>query len=333
MSNKIVNNGKEFTGSLFGSEGAIKEVSVINDIPKTAQDARSRVEDIPLNKIRSYGNRDTELKNIKKIIKAAGGINGNLFQEPRVARILDPETSEYEYLLWDGDHSKAIFTNLYPGEKTMPCKVAEVKSMKEVHDLFVQSNAKCRTAITSEQIFVNAVLAGVHKAIRNKRKLEKAGLYVYCSSEEGGKQGNVDGFKVKINGAQRCFRASGDEECNVESFVRPAVDLVSKMNHFQPSELMPAELLEALTMIYVSYNKLRQSGIDHEKFKEWFLDSSKQKTVKAFATSLKKQGGDKVNHAALSIAKGIISEMRQSPNFSKMTSASLNRKFARKKKK
>ena len=105
------------------------------------------------------------------------------------------------------------------------------------------------------------------------------------------------------------------------------------MNHFQSSELMPAELLEALTMVYVSYTKFRQSGVDHERFKEWFLDSSRQKTVKAFATSLKKQGGDKVNHAALSIAKGIISEMRQSPSFSNVTAASLNRKFAKKKKK
>lgn len=333
MSNKIVNNGKVFTGSLFGAEGEIKEVNVIKDIPRTASDARNRVEDIPLDRIRSYGNRDTELKNIKKILKQAGGINGNLFQEPRVARILEPETGEYEYLLWDGDHSKAIFTNLYPGAKTMPCKVVEVKSMKEVHDLFVQSNAKCRTAITSEQIFVNAVLAGEHDAIKNKQKLGKAGLYVYCSSEEGGRQGDTSGYKVKINGAKRCFKASGNEECDVETFVKPAVDLISEMNHFQSDELMPAELLEALTMIYVSYAKLRQSGINHERFKEWFLDSSKQKTVKAFATSLKKQGGDKVNHAALSIAKGIISEMRQSPSFCSVTAASLNRKFARKKKK
>ena len=319
MSNKIVNNGKEFTGSLFGAEGEIKNINVIQDIPKTASDARSRVEDVPLNKIRSYGNRDTELKNIKKILKQAGGINGKLFQEPRVARILEPETGEYEYLLWDGDHSKAIFTNLYPSAKTMPCKVVEVKSMKEVHDLFVQSNAKCRTSITSEQIFVNSVLAGEHTAIQNKKKLKKANLFVYCSSEEAGRQGDTSGYKVKINGAKRCFKASGGEECDVETYVRPAVDLISKMNYFEPDELIPAELLEALTMIYVSYTKLRVSGVDHQKFKEWFLDSSKQKTVKAFATSLKKQGGDKVNHAALSIAKGIISEMRQSPVFCKVT--------------
>jgi hypothetical protein len=333
MSNKIVNNGKVFTGNLFGAEGEIKEINVIKDIPKTASDARSRVEDVPLDKIRSYGNRDTELKNIKKILKQAGGINGNLFQEPRVARIPLAETGEYEYLLWDGDHSKAIFTNLYPGARTMPCKVVEVKSMKEVHDLFVQSNAKCRTSITSEQIFVNAVLAGEHEAIKNKQKLAKAGLYVYCSSEEGGRQGNIDGLKVKINGAKRCFKVSGNEECDVETYVKPAVELIAEMNHFEPAELMPAELLEALTMIYVSYIKLRESGINHQKFKKWFLDSSKQKTVKAFATSLKKQGGDKVNHAALSIAKGVISEMRQSPTFADVTAGQLNRKFARKKKK
>ena len=333
MSNKIVNNGKVFTGSLFGAAGVMKGVSVIKAIPKTALEAMGPVEDVPLNKIRSYGNRDTELKNIKKIINQAGGINGNLFQLPRVARILDSETGEYEYLLWDGDHTRAIFVHKYPRSKTMPCNVVEVSSMKEVHDLFVQSNAKCRTAITSEQIFVNAVLAGEHEAIQSKRKLEKANLYVYCSSEDGGRQGDTAGYKVKINGAKRCFKASGGEECNVVTYVKPAVDLISKMNHFQEDELMPAELLEALTMIYVSYTKLRESGINHRKFKEWFLDSSKQKTVKAFATSLKKQGGDKVNHAALSIAKGIVSEMRQSPVFRKMTAGQLNRKFATKKKK
>lgn len=333
MSNKIVNNGKVFTGSLFGADGAIKNVNVIEDIPRTAEDFKERIMNVPLDKLRSFGNRDTELKNIKKIIFQAGGINGRLFNPPVVARISNSETSEPEYVLIDGDHRRALYAGYYSDAKTIPCHVIEVDSMKEVHNHFVQSNAKCRTAITSEQIFVNAVLAGEHDAIQDRKKLRKANLYVYCSSEEGGRQGDITGYKIKINGAKRCFKASGGEECDVETYVQPAVDLISKMKYFEPDELMPAELLEALTMIYVSYPKLRVSGVNHQKFKQWFLDSSKQKTVKAFATSLKKQGGDKVNHAALSIAKGIISEMRQSPVFCKVTTGQLNRKFARKKKK
>ena len=70
MSNELVKDGKPWNSPLIGNGGAIKTVNVISPMPKTVKDFGKNLQDVDVSRIRSFANRDTEVKAIKKIINA-----------------------------------------------------------------------------------------------------------------------------------------------------------------------------------------------------------------------------------------------------------------------
>ena len=313
MSNNVVKNGVAIKNPLFGPSGEIKKVNTVVPLPQSAASLVQEFEDIRLDELISIGNRDTNVKDIKKVLTNGGGINGNLWQPPRVARVQGCPRP----ILYDGDHSRAIYVATNPAATTIPCRVVHLKSKSEVHHLFVQANARCRTSINAETVFVNKVLAGEADDIYNASLLKAAGLYVYCSSELEGKQGDLSpaGQRIKIGGALRCFERSGRTTSEVKKYVRPAVKTISGMNNYSRVKRIPAELLEALTMVYVEYPDFMPGGTLGKSFSDWFFDASKRRKVAEFGSDLKKQGGNVVNAAAHSTAKGMIQELQKDPLF------------------
>ena len=262
MSNALVKDGKPWNSPLIGNGGAIKTVNVISPMPKTVKDFGKNLQDVDVSRIRSFANRDTEVKAIKKIINARGGIDGRIARLPRGAIVKgDPDKTVWVY---DGDHTRHIWLAMNPAEKTMPMHVIEVESPKEVNELYINNNKTGKTKITTEQEFVNLFHCGDTEVIKKADFAKKVGLHVYCSHEPGGRVGELTGPKVRVNTLGKLVAA-----CKTSHIpAKEAVDLVSQMTGFDQQKEVHLHLTLALTMLNECFPSL--VGKQRNKFRAWF---------------------------------------------------------------
>tara|TARA_B100000927_G_C16453090_1_gene464669 strand:- start:84 stop:1073 length:990 start_codon:yes stop_codon:yes gene_type:complete len=263
MSNALVKDGKPWNSPLIGNGGAIKTVNVINPMPKTVKEmVNNYLQDVDITRIRSYANRDTEVKAIKKIIKARGGIDGRIARLPRGAIVKgDPNKTVWVY---DGDHTRHIMLAMNPAAKTMPMHVIEVDSLEEVNKLFINNNKTGKTKITTEQEFVNLFHCRDAEVVQNVNFAKKVGLHVYCSHEEDGRVGELTGPEVKVNTLRKLSSACKTTHVSAKE----AVSLVTETAAFDRKHAVPLHLTLALTMLNECYPSL--VGKQRNKFRAWF---------------------------------------------------------------
>jgi hypothetical protein len=262
MSNALVKDGKPWNSPLFGNGGAIKTINVISPMPKTVEEMIKNFQDIPISRIRSYANRDTDVKAIKKILKARGGIDGRIARLPRGAIIKGDQNKTV--WVYDGDHTRHIWMGVYSSEKTMPMHVIEVNSAEEINELFINNNKTGKTKITTEQEFVNLFHCGATDVVQRVDFAKKVGLHVYCNHEEGGRVGDLTGSEVKVFTLRKLAGACKTTHVSAKE----AVSLVSEVAAFDRKHAVPSHLTLALTMLNECYPSL--VGKQRNKFRAWF---------------------------------------------------------------
>lgn len=328
MSNALVKDGKPWNSPLFGNGGAIKTINVINPMPKTVEEMMKSFQDVDVSRIRSYANRDTEVRAIKKILKARGGIDGRVARVPRGAVIKgDPNKTVWIY---DGDHTRHIWMGVNSSEKTMPMHVIEVDSLKEVNELFINNNKTGKTKISTEQEFVNLFHCGDAEVIEKADFANNVGLFVYCSHEDAGKVGNVGGFKVKVNTLTKLMGAckKTPEGLNFKS-AKEAVNLVSQMSEFKADKPIELNMSLALTMLYECYPSLL--GKQKNKFEAWFKGWTDRQTLAEVVAQAQIQSGSAARGSqnVYFVAAGILKilKSRKIPGLHSFRPATLKNRF------
>lgn len=283
------------------------KVNILKDAPLTASAYSTRIVDLPVD-TPSLINRDTEIKNLKKNLKVRGGFDGHMWQPPRAGRIKDTG----EIFIFDGDHSKHLFRLSYPDAKTMPVQVIEVDTKQDIHNLFVQTNKTCKTSITAEQTFVHSVHAGDEKAMKYVKILDDAGMYVYCSHEDGGKVGRQDGIEIKF-GHLKMATAQAQEP----KIVTEAVNLIlSCQNPIGPKNIVPGEMLRSLCLLFSCYPQLRPEGECGKEFESFFVETVGNKLPERYGRIVERDcrsGIPKTYRMAAGIAQDIVDFQKDHP--------------------
>ena len=313
MSNNITKKGSPVHGPLTNhlkenQKAFFKAPSVK---PPTAADCQSQIQEVPIN-IPSRINRDTEIGNLVKIVKETGGFDPRLWNPPTIARL--PNGDKF---LYDGDHSRALYKAFFPERETMPGRVVDINKIEEYHKLFIRSNARCKTAIKAEEIFVHEYHAQEPSAVHIANQLSNAGLSVYCSHENGGTVGCPSGMRIKIGAAKQAFKthevtrkAIRGRDKQYKTAVKDAVGILKTARvSISKEESLPAELLQGLVMVLGCYSTLRPGGVDHAIFQGWISQMINCNSVKQVASDLKGKGGALVNYPAWSVAKGLIKSL------------------------
>ena len=268
MSNVMTLKGTPYQRPLFGAEGYIKNAEVIRALPQTAAEMAARFEDVPLEKLRSYGNRDSDVESINKIIRNRGGIDGSVW-EIKGARIRGDEDADV--FIYDGDHSRHIFVGYYPTAKTVPVNVKEVDSLAEVNELFVFHNKKGKTTITTEQTLVNEFHAGYADAVEKEQFLSNVGAYVYCSHEESGKIGDTSGAKAKVFLLNKLMTISNQSGADA---VRAGIETSTSLGCYDATKPLHGHITKALSMMYGAHPELMEDN----EFKNWMIKFSESRT-------------------------------------------------------
>ena len=303
MSNRITIKGAPL------SAGDYEELNidhVLSGAPQTAQEMAQRLEDLSVD-TPSLVNRDTEIKNLLKLVKSRGGFDGCIWQAPRAGRV----KGTGECYIFDGDHSRHLFKAMYPTALTMPMEVIHVDSKEEIHKLFVQVNKSGKNAITSEQVFVHMVLAKDKTALKYDAVCKKAGLAIYCSHEASGTAGDASGVKIKMGHLSAALAAASDMRGEPDTeILSEARELLMQTNTFKPDGYMPGWIYQSLCVIFSEYSELRPTGENGEEFKNWFLRKTFDDSAEEWGLNVKKDctGGFPVTNR---MAAGIISEIRR----------------------
>ena len=324
MSNIVTINGKPIAGTLSDNAKTPQQAQLFKTFACGSQPAnlnaslyQKRIQNLPVT-VPSLINRDTEIKNLFKVVQETGGFDMRMWNPPRIARV----KSTGEMYLFDGDHSRALYREYFPSAKTMPCEVIDVDTKADVHLLFIRFNAKCKTNISAEVIFVHEFHAGLVEAIADEARLRGAGLQVYCSHEPGGIVGDLNGMRVKIGAARKAFKiadlAQGQHKVakGYTTAVRDAVQILKGAGLSSSQEdMIPAELLGGLTIVLSLFPSLRTSatGTDGDKFRKWVTLMIQGFSVKQFAANLKAEGGAVVNRSEFSVALGIVRMLTEQP--------------------
>lgn len=319
MSNAVyANNGKPVDYDKLRADYEKRGLGLVNAAACDINDFAEQLEMIPVD-TPSLVNRDTNEKNLKKILESMNGFDGRVWNPPRVAR----DRSTGKMYIFDGDHSRHLYCIFHPDADTMVARVIEVDSVEDVHNLFVQANCKGRTPITAEQIFVHTFLGGDQDAARIAACLSLAGLLVYCSAEEGGTAGDLNGYSIKINGFKRIVkllthRSTGMSESQAMKVLQTAVELVGKelteYSSWSRKENIPVELLGAVAFVFATYPDIMPpAGSSHSIFKSYLRNKlANYEKMKHAINALKDTGGNITNYAEFSIARGIVKELNAS---------------------
>lgn len=333
MSNQVTDKGKPVDKPLFGENGCIKNVKIINPLPLNTSQVIGLFENAPIDKVRSFINRDTEVNSIKKIIENRKGIDGKVWNPPSCAIIKgDPDKIRY---VFDGDHSRHIFMGTYPDAETMPVRTIEVSSKEEINKLFIYYNKTGKTSITAEQVLVNQFHAAEKEAVKSNEFLKAIGAKVYCSNEAGGSIGDSNGVLVSkaILNHLDTIAAKGTKGTNngVMS-VNKSIDLVSSLDCYESNKTIPSSITRALSMIFLAYPDLRQQH--YSSFKKWFVsytsDRDETKLNKEFNTNSGHQNAfyvaDGIRNVAMSKSSSLNPEVKECLKDRKST-LSFNRDF------
>ena len=339
MSNQVTDKGKPVDKPLFGENGCIKNVKIINPLPLNTSQVIDLFENAPIDKVRSFINRDTEVNSIKKIIENRKGIDGKVWNPPSCAIIKgDPDKIRY---VFDGDHSRHIFMGTHPNAETMPVRTIEVSSKEEINKLFIYYNKTGKTSITSEQVLVNQFHAAEKEAVKSNEFLKAIGAKVYCSNEAGGSIGDLNGVLVSstiLNHLDK-IAAKGTKDTNdgVMS-VNKSIDLVSSLDCYEPNKTIPSAITRALSMIFLTYPDLRTHH--YSSFKKWFVsytsDRDEAKLNEDFSTNSGHQNpffvAEGIRKAAMGNPSSLNPEAKECLK-DRSSTRSFNKKFMPKKKK
>ena len=272
--------------------------TIFGNLPNNVQIINNdiRIEHVPVN-IPSYKNRKTNAQTIKKYLKARGGMfDRRIWQEPLVAEL--PDGTRY---LFDGDHRRTLYRMAYPDKETMPVQVVSVESKQEISRLFVNINKTGRKSLTKNEVFVHEFLGGNEEAIKTGKILNECGLQVSLGTdEEGTYVGNKLGPQVQIEGFRKAVNQAGANAVKVSSAM---IKLIWPQQQNIGVEMLTGfALLEHRTPLF-------------ERHQELFVDFLKACKVSDItsvrvSTTLKKEGGDKLNRNAESIALGTLLKLK-----------------------
>lgn len=309
MTNKLTTKGKVFNGKLFGKGGYIEDYNVICPIPKTAEEISNRFVDVPVEQIRSFGNRDTNVESINKLIDNRGGIDGSMWLA-RGARVKgDPNKTVWIY---DGDHSRHMYLGQHPNSKTIPIWITEVDNFKEVNKLFVACNKTGRTSITAEQVLVNEFHCGESEAIRKDSFLEQIGAMVYCSHESEGKIGDSNGCLMKVTVLDHLDKIAKKSENYNDGIasVKRAIELSTSIHAHKADKPVSSHISRALSMVFASFPSLRNSGMKAALFDQWFREMANGLSSNVLINVLQ-DSNHKGHQDSYFVAKGIINAARK----------------------
>lgn len=276
MSNHITKNRAPLTSDAAAS--AMKK-EILTAAPLTAADFSSRIEDLSVDTL-SLINRDTKIESLNKIVKRRGGFDGDLWQPPRAGRI----RATGEVFIFDGDHSRHLYKIFHPEAKTMPIQVIDVDSKEEIHILFRDANATCKTQISPDQIFVHNVHARDKTAMKYSAAAEAAGLYVYCSSEPGGTAGDPSGEEIHFSDLKTAFHSASDTQILSEAKKL----IMSCKNSLGKKNVIPGPLFRSLCLVLSAYPDLRPGQDCGQEFTQFLVESVGNKTPERYGKNIER---------------------------------------------
>lgn len=333
MSSKITSGGTPIQKSLweyFDKPRIIKPLPSPGQLGLQEYTKRFRV--MPISKLKRHIQRDTEVRNLKKITKR--GINGDSWQAPRVVYV----RSTKQFLVYDGDHSLHLWLQMYPNATDIVVDYREVDTLEEYHQLFVDFNLEGRTGISAEVAYVHRYYAKYPEQVDLAACMRAAGVYVYGSGESGGRVGDPQGCKIKVNAAKKCAlyasgKKSGEPKSadvpNSSMFFKPAVDVYRSLPSFkQTKDQLKSELVGGLTQLMRAYPSILSTAGPQGDFRLWFHSKFVHSEVNHEVSKWKTSGGSVHNKSEYSIAKGIVLDLHGNPKFNSITTGKLDKLFA-----
>tara|TARA_R100000008_G_scaffold82803_1_gene67441 strand:+ start:451 stop:1587 length:1137 start_codon:yes stop_codon:yes gene_type:complete len=272
------------------------------------------------------GQRDTDAKTLKKVLKECDGLHRAMVDPITIAvfpRNYVPTKNDPSAFYWgfcpavgeerlmallDGDHRRHLHLLFKLAE--VPCAYVPMTDEKEYSRAYVRRNSRCRKTQNAEEIFVMEVNADDPDALRIEKELKKSGLHVSGGSAEESKKGDVSGPSVKI-GAFR--RAVSRLETNGYSltWLYEAAGLIR--SEYPDAETVHNNLLEGLTLFLSEYGESGPKSVwttaMRKDFGVWFHNRT-MKSQKKLSQVLMKEGGSVHNAQAESVALGMVREYR-----------------------
>ena len=333
MSNKITSGGMPIQKPLWEY---FDKPQVIRPLPSPGhtglREYTNRFRVARISQLKRHIQRDTEVRNLKKITKR--GINGDSWQAPRVVYVKGTK----QLLIYDGDHSLHLWLQMHPSATEIVVDYREVNTIEEYHQLFVDFNLEGRTGISAEVAYVHRYYANYPEQIDLADCMRAAGVYVYGSGESGGRVGDPQGCKIKVNAAKKCAlyasgKKSGDPRSedvpNSGMFFKPAVDIYRSLSHFkQTKEQLKSELIGGLVQLMRAYPSILSSAGPYGDFRNWFHNKLRLTDMNHEVLKWKTSGGSVHNKSEYSIAKGIVLDLAAYAPFNGITTAKLDKLFA-----
>lgn len=273
------------------------------------------------------GQRDTDAKTLKKVLKECEGLHRAMVDPITIAvfpRNYVPTKNDRSAFYWgfcpqvgeerlmallDGDHRRHLHLLFKLPE--VPCAYVEVADEKEYSRAYVRRNSRCRKTQNAEEIFVMEANANDPDTLHIVAELSKSGLHVSGGSSPGSKKGDLSGPSVKVGAYRRAVARLQKSEFDPD-WLHHAAKMITL--EYPEDEKISNNLLEGLTVFLSEYanlpgNKTAWTPLMRRDFAAWFKNRS-MKTQKDLSTVLMKVGGLIHNKQAESVAMGIAREYR-----------------------
>ena len=290
MSSKII--GPEVRINRLIKRGLAKQIKILGK--------KGILKDVPTT-IEAIVNRPTKVATLEQYLD--NGWDEALFSPILVAKFPDGNL----YLL-DGDHRKHMWRIVFGPDVPIPAYIIDVEDEKEYHRIFAEKNKDKRKQCSAEETFLHKYLSGDAAAVVTGGQLLSCGLAV-CGSPDDPVRGyvgtNGDPL-VSVSGFRRSVKR---ESLSTTPNVKMAADTIKLA--WSSDRKVQTELLEALTILYVTYPVLgskRKGNKIAAEFRTWFRDHLSIKKQREKARDWKTRGGNVHHFASESTAKGLLAE-------------------------
>jgi|1_EtaG_2_1085319.scaffolds.fasta_scaffold17845_3 hypothetical protein len=249
--------------------------------------------------IQAIVNRPTKITTLEAYLK--NGWDWALFSP-----ILVAEFPNGERFLLDGDHRKHMWRIVMGEDEPIEAFVIKVKDKQEYHRIFAEINKDNRKQCSGEETFLHKYLAGDAEAVITGGQLLYCGLAVCGSPDDpvSGYVGTCGNPLVSVSG----FRRAAKRDCGTNpANVKLAADTIKSA--WPNDKKIQTELLEALTILYVTYPVLgstRKGNKISGEFATWFKDHLSITKQRDKARDWKMDGGNVHHFASVSTAKGLL---------------------------
>lgn len=251
--------------------------------------------------IEAIVNRPTKVSTLENYLK--DGWDWALFSPILIAKF--PDGSMY---LLDGDHRKHMWRMTFDEDVPIDAFVIEVETEEEYHRIFAEINKDKRKQCSAEETFLHKYLAGDAEAVITGGHLLSCGLSVCGSPDDPvrGYVGNKGDPLVSVSGFRRAVKR---ESTAATANVKLAADTIKAA--WPDDNRVQTELLEALTILYVTYPVLgstRKGNKIAPEFTRWFKNHLSITSQKLKAREWKTRGGNVHHFASESTARGLLQE-------------------------